>query len=679
MAFYYSASERAFFSSELMSVDAMPADRVSVTDSAYKQLMADQVAGKLIRTGSGNAPESVDQGLAAATRFGDVSFGKVTSTSIDLNGSGDVSGSWTVHGTLNAQGGLTVTDITATGTTTVVGLNAGNISASGTLAVNGNTTMTGKLTANGGVSTKALTATSLDLNGNGDVSGTLAVHGKTTLEDVQANGDVTVGGLLQVTGETTLRGGIRHETNFWQKRTKSTISVGDTERDSQNEIIYRIVDKNNATLMSEEAYFNADGSRDLRFNGRNRANDAWRLFLTIKEFANEEVRIIAADSPISSLNDHTLVTAKWVNEKNFAKDSSVVHLSGNETISDKKTFTYPISVAASTGFEVVRTDQDLKTIPSSDVQTWYGRYKDKNNLSGLLIKHYQRESGETSVSLTDINYYHTDDNNGDWSSLTIGHNPDGTRYIKAFYDPIDSINEYEVITAKWLRKYIWNPDGAQVVHTVNDESISGVKTFTRSISVSANPLIQSSHWTGISVFDSTRSNGSQKILAQVLDKDGKRFISLEVSANTDGGRTLHINGRNREDSWWTTLAKFTEKGDGTIVGELGGSPVTDSHFSPPNFAVFSSTKVGQALALGTSASVLTCSKKPCRSREIEIHASTVSTTLEVIAPKPHQISSDVQVIASLIGARHATADNVSKAHFGCFERRLMICQERSGH
>lgn len=41
--------------------------------------------------------------------------------------------------------------------------------------------------------------------------------------------------------------------------------------------------------------------------------------------------------------------------------------------------------------------------------------------------------------------------------------------------------------------------------------------------------------------------------------------------------TLHINGRNREDSWWTTLAKFTEKGDGTIVGELGGSPVTDSN------------------------------------------------------------------------------------------------------
>ena len=84
MAYYYSASERAFFSSELMSVDAMPSDKVAVADQAYKQLMADQVAGKLIRTGSGNAPESVDQGLTAATRFGDVSFGKVTGTNLDI-------------------------------------------------------------------------------------------------------------------------------------------------------------------------------------------------------------------------------------------------------------------------------------------------------------------------------------------------------------------------------------------------------------------------------------------------------------------------------------------------------------------------------------------------------------------------------------------------------------------
>ena len=206
MAYYYSASERAFFSSEIMSVDAMPSDKVAVADQTYQQLMADQVAGKLIRTGSGKAPESVDQGLTAATRFGDVSFGKVTGTSLDINGNGDVSGTFqfggavTIKGALNAQGGLNVTSITATGTSTLAAVNATNLSLSGTLKVNGASTLQA-------VSAKKVTATELDLNGNGDVSGNLVVHGKTTLEALQANGDVNVGGLLKVTGSTQLNGG----------------------------------------------------------------------------------------------------------------------------------------------------------------------------------------------------------------------------------------------------------------------------------------------------------------------------------------------------------------------------------------------------------------------------------------------------------------------------------------
>lgn len=207
MAYYYSAAERAFFSSELMSVDAMPSDKVAVADQTYKQLMADQVAGKLIRTGSGNAPESVDQGLTAATRFGDVSFGKVTGTNLDINGNGDVSGTFvvggaaTIKGSLNAQGGLNVTSITATGTSTLASVNATNLSLSGTLKVNGASTLQA-------VSAKKVTATELDLNGNADVSGNVVVHGKTTLEALQANGDATIGGLLKVTGNVSATGTI---------------------------------------------------------------------------------------------------------------------------------------------------------------------------------------------------------------------------------------------------------------------------------------------------------------------------------------------------------------------------------------------------------------------------------------------------------------------------------------
>lgn len=67
MAFYYSAANRAFYSSDIVSVDAMPADKVAVADEAYKALMAAQNEGKVIRPGASGAPEAVDQAGSAAT------------------------------------------------------------------------------------------------------------------------------------------------------------------------------------------------------------------------------------------------------------------------------------------------------------------------------------------------------------------------------------------------------------------------------------------------------------------------------------------------------------------------------------------------------------------------------------------------------------------------------------
>ena len=567
MAYYYSASERAFFSSELMSTDAMPSDKVAVADQTYKQLMADQVAGKLIRTGSGNAPESVDQGLTAATRFGDVSFGKVTGTNLDINGNGDVSGTFvvggavTIKGSLNAQGGLNVTSITATGTSTLAAVNATNISASGTLKVNGATTLQA-------VSAKKITATEIDLNGSMDASGNVVVHGKTTLEALQANGDATIGGLLKVTGQSTYGNRITFNTNQWLFGSRSDVSVADTERDSAtNIIVYRIADKDGAALISEEAYFNQDGSRDLRFNGRNRANTSWRLFLTIKEYANEEVRIIAADSPSASVNDHTLITAKWANE-------AFAHKTGEETINGKKTFGRELTVTGSTGYEMARSDQDFTVIPEWDVQTWFARYKDKNNKSGLLLKHYQRADGGTEVTLSDINYYSGTD---DWATLSIGHNSDGTRYAKAFYDPAETINGYELVTAKWLRSYIWNAEQSQLVHTTNEETIAGKKIFKQSLYVDANPMVRRENWENVSIADTSRTESKQVMFAQITDKDGKRYMALEVAASEDGSRSLFINGRNRSDTGWAQFLQIKEDNTGYVSAILRGSPVTSSH------------------------------------------------------------------------------------------------------
>ena len=356
---------------------------------------------------------------------------------------------------------------------------------------------------------------------------------------------------------------------MWLLGRRSDIAVGDTTRDSsKNTVVYRISDKNNAPLMGAEAYFNTDGSRDLRINGRNRADTGWRNFLKITEYANEEIRIIAGGSPSASVNDDTLITAKWANE-------AFVHKSGDETIDGVKTFTGTPYVVGTTGYSLKHTGRDLKLVPEETQQSWVLQYKDKNNLNGLLLKHYQYASGETAVVLSDLNYYGNGE--GDWASLSVGHYSDGTRYVKAQYDPLDGVIGYEVVTAKWLRAFLQDTDRSQVVHTTNDETIVGKKTFAQSIFSSANPMVRSANWDGIGVADISRTEGKQKIIGQVTDKDGKRFICLEVSADTDGSRWIHINGRNREDTWWTSLVKFGETVDGSIVGFLGGSPVTESN------------------------------------------------------------------------------------------------------
>lgn len=67
MSYYYSASTRAFYCSDIVSVGSMPADKVAVADEEYKSLMDAQNAGKLIRPGAGGAPEAVAQAGDDAT------------------------------------------------------------------------------------------------------------------------------------------------------------------------------------------------------------------------------------------------------------------------------------------------------------------------------------------------------------------------------------------------------------------------------------------------------------------------------------------------------------------------------------------------------------------------------------------------------------------------------------
>lgn len=216
MAYYYSASERAFFSSEFMTVGEMPADKVAVADGTWKTLVADQSAGKIIRTGASNAPESAAQSLAALTGYA-VPAGMTVAGGVSATGSISAGGAITAGGTLTVKGGASLA----------------SASVSGTMDVTGTTNLKSALTVAGKTTAKAMSATDISAStitttGNASVGGTLTatgaatlnntlnVAGKSTLKAVSATGidattvDTTgnssVGGTLTVKGNATVGG-----------------------------------------------------------------------------------------------------------------------------------------------------------------------------------------------------------------------------------------------------------------------------------------------------------------------------------------------------------------------------------------------------------------------------------------------------------------------------------------
>ena len=165
MAYYYSASERAFFSSEFMTVGEMPADKVAVADGTWKTLVADQSAGKIIRTGASNAPESAAQSLAALTGYA-VPAGMTVAGGVSSTGSISAGGALTAGGTLTVKGGASLA----------------SASVSGTMDVTGTTNLKSTLTVAGKTTAKAMSATDISAStitttGNASVGGTLTVKG----------------------------------------------------------------------------------------------------------------------------------------------------------------------------------------------------------------------------------------------------------------------------------------------------------------------------------------------------------------------------------------------------------------------------------------------------------------------------------------------------------------------
>ena len=558
MAYYYSASERAFFSSELMSVDAMPSDKVAVADQAYKQLMADQVAGKLIRTGSGNAPESVDQGLTAATRFGDVSFGKVTGTNLDINGNGDVSGTFvvggavTIKGSLNAQGGLNVTSITATGTSTLAAVNATNLSLSGTLKVNGSSTLQA-------VSAKKITATEIDLNGSMDASGNVVVHGKTTLEALQANGDVNVGGLLKVTGSASLSGGgtVKMPADYvntsdivpaswvWKLIRRYGLAGGiNTAVDVSDAYPSRDLNDVDATgfyTCSSNVANSPKGEEAQTFTGL--------LIHVHRRFAAGPVawQMCVQQTTPNVIFYRIKNGSVWSEWLKIAQDDDVVHLDGSETIVGEKSIKNHINLirAVNKGDKSTISHRQIKWLdPNGESMGLISLRTGTDGSTRLEFYAYKNESGNTSEA---AHFF-----------IEVTETGVARCYLPA---TADNATSEEGVTARWARSKFLALDGSKSM-AANLKLGPQAPVIESTQSVDSNDSIPTvSRFNGYSVYA----------------ENGDRIAYIQLASRNDGRREYNMYVRNPYvDGEVFHGLKLGFTADASFYAQLTQGPVTSS-------------------------------------------------------------------------------------------------------
>ena len=501
------------------------------------------------------------------TVSGSTNLKKLTATELDLNGNADVSGTLkvaratTLTGALAANGGLTTKALTATS----LDLN-GNGDVSGTWKVTGATTLTRLLTANGGVTTKKVTATELDLNGNGDVSGNL-----------------NVGGLLQVTGKAIVDDIAIHGSSTDFAGDRGQIGNCDAVTDIDfNEYgtksgVWRISgtyqnggDFGNVTGFLV-VYANKQLNYAVQFFIRTLSVDTF--YIRTKHGEWQPWRRVILDQNVNDVGLVSFLQAQnlTAEQKTQAlQNIGALPLTGGDLTGDVTN----TGVFTATGTKAYTHKRDVldRTNPTEEVQSFPLVLADKNGKTVALIKHWHYVNGR---SIFQFGVAKDNDSDGTaWSLIEVGFDENGNTFTNIPSTPSDA-NSTQAATAKFVNDRIKN--STDVVHTTGSETINGSKTFGSPVVSNANSLIQSANWSGIRLGDASRDSDSIKMLAQVLDADGKRWIGLETTASTDGSRTVQLIGRNRDDTAWLNFIKFWERADGTYNVYLARNPVTKSN------------------------------------------------------------------------------------------------------
>ena len=264
-----------------------------------------------------------------------------------------------------------------------------------------------------------------------------------------------------------------------------------------------------------------------------------------------------------------------------------------------------------------------------------------------MYKFVQNTSGGLA---TQVGTVRTAAGGGDeYALIEIGFDSKGVGYANVPSTP-DDANNNRAATSKFVNDRISAHD-ATLVHTTGSETISGSKTFESPVVSKAVSLIQSTNWSGIRLNDTSRTSDSNKMLAQILDADGKRWIGLETTASTDGSRTVQLIGRNRDDTAWLNFIKFWERADGTYNVYLARNPVTESNDSSIATTAWVTQKVNSnKLTIGNPVSQGASTSGSCTKNtivyinssgslsDVKINGTTVATTSGYHAEQAQQVT-----------------------------------------
>lgn len=448
MAYYYSASERAFFSSEFMTVGEMPADKVAVADGTWKTLVADQSAGKIIRTGASNAPESAAQSLAALTGYA-VPAGMTVAGGVSATGSISAGGAITAGGTLTVKGGASLA----------------SASVSGTMDVTGTTNLKSTLTVAGKTTAKAMSATDISAStitttGNASVGGTLTatgaatlnntlnVAGKSTLKAVSATdidaatldttGNSSVGGTLTVKGSAVVGGkNVVLTVNGFTANASGAVTVPNYEQDG-----VKVVSNPDYNTLTAPGFYHCNST-----GANNGPGYAAKMIVLGEAAAGKHLTQIAF--PIH--NTTSSIFCPKMRSRNMSGEweawKTILLAESDEDVA-AKTFT------SDDGFvRMTMPNIEKGVVPNATQYAYVGIY-DKKGFDGTgnnriaFFQHAVRSNGSVDTGIFSV-----DPNSGNVARISVGWTSDGKQISSTSAIPSDNSDGSELAPTNWTRMF----------------------------------------------------------------------------------------------------------------------------------------------------------------------------------------------------------------------------------